>query len=147
MILLVVEHHEGKVSKSTYSMVAAARALVPLLRENAPETDRLGRLTDDVTKALREEGFLNLCAPRAFGGREASLRTLVEATTELARGCGASAWVSAITGGCAFLASLSLPRPLRQAASAMAMMASSSFSSFIFSTLSAGAVQRSQLMC
>jgi alkylation response protein AidB-like acyl-CoA dehydrogenase len=59
-----------------------------------------------VDEALRAAGFYTLTAPRKFGGREAGVRTIIEVFSELARGCGSSAWVGKIHCGAAFMASL-----------------------------------------
>jgi len=87
-------------------LVSIARELVPLLTANAPENERQGSVTPEVDAALRTAGFYTLTAPRKFGGREAGARTLIEVFAELARGCGASAWVGKIHCGSAFLASM-----------------------------------------
>jgi 3-hydroxy-9,10-secoandrosta-1,3,5(10)-triene-9,17-dione monooxygenase len=87
-------------------LVAGAGRLVPLLLAHAAEVERRGRLTDEVTGALRDGGWLTLAAPRRFGGREIGARALVEVCTELGRGCGSSAWVVNVVAGGAFLTSL-----------------------------------------
>jgi 3-hydroxy-9,10-secoandrosta-1,3,5(10)-triene-9,17-dione monooxygenase len=84
-----------------------ARELVPLLRANAAETERLGRLPEDNVTALRDAGFFTLGAPRCFGGPEADFRTWVGVVAELARGCGSSAWVATLLSmGCHWAALL-----------------------------------------
>ncbi|GAA1224331.1 acyl-CoA dehydrogenase family protein [Pseudonocardia alaniniphila] len=87
-------------------VMATARALVPLLRAHASETERLGTLPPDVHAALRAAGFYTLTAPRKYGGREAGIRTVIEVFSELARGCGSSAWVAKICCGAAFMTAL-----------------------------------------
>ena len=66
------------------ALLARARDLVPLLRVNAAETERRGRLTEDTVTALRDAGFLTLSAPRQCGGLEADIRTWVGVIAELA---------------------------------------------------------------
>jgi 3-hydroxy-9,10-secoandrosta-1,3,5(10)-triene-9,17-dione monooxygenase len=87
-------------------LVATARELVPLLRAHAPETERLGTPAPAVDAALRAAGFYTLTAPRRYGGREAGVRTVIEVFSELARGCGSSAWVAKIQCGAAFMTAL-----------------------------------------
>jgi 3-hydroxy-9,10-secoandrosta-1,3,5(10)-triene-9,17-dione monooxygenase len=87
-------------------LLSVARELVPLLRSNASETERRRNLAPQVDEALRSAGFYTLTAPRKFGGREAGVRTIIEVFSELARGCGSSAWVGKIHCGAAFMASL-----------------------------------------
>ena len=73
-----------------------ARELVPLLRANAAETERIGRLTEDNVTALRDAGFFALGVPRHLGGPGVEFRTWVGVIAELARGCGSSAWVATL---------------------------------------------------
>ncbi|GAA1203459.1 acyl-CoA dehydrogenase family protein [Pseudonocardia alaniniphila] len=77
-------------------LIDRARELVPLLRANAAETERLGRLPEDNVTALRDAGFFALGAPRCVGGPEVDFRTWVDVVAELARGCGSSAWVATL---------------------------------------------------
>ncbi len=86
--------------------VARARELVPLLRENAAETEQLRIVHPDNIDALREAGLFSISTPRRFGGMQHNLRTFVEAVAELGRGCGSTAWVASIQNGTAFLAGL-----------------------------------------
>jgi 3-hydroxy-9,10-secoandrosta-1,3,5(10)-triene-9,17-dione monooxygenase len=88
------------------AVVAQARDLVPLLRAEAAETERRGRLTDASAAALRSAGFFTLHSPRSLGGHEAGLRTAVEVHRELARGDGSSAWVAMLLSGAGLLASM-----------------------------------------
>lgn len=87
-------------------LVSEARNLVPLLRAQAAETERLGHLTEASAGALRDAGFLNLQAPRDVGGHAAGIRTALQVYAELARGCGSSSWVAMILSGGAYLVSL-----------------------------------------
>ncbi|MFD1523485.1 acyl-CoA dehydrogenase family protein [Pseudonocardia yunnanensis] len=83
-------------TSSAGELLDRARALVPLLRANAAETERLGTLPDDNVTALRDAGFFTLGTPHCFGGPEADFRTWVDVIAELARGCGSSAWVATL---------------------------------------------------
>lgn len=104
---------ERQLSPGRELLLDKARALVPLLRQNAGEADRLGRLPDVVAEALYDEGFLGLHVPRSLGGPEADFRTAFQVYAELGRGCGSSAWVAMILSGGSLLASL-LDAPGRQ---------------------------------
>ncbi|MBF6148396.1 acyl-CoA dehydrogenase family protein [Nocardia nova] len=87
-------------------LLAAAQALVPELRATADQADRDRRLPEQTVAALRDGGFFKLTTPRRFGGHQANMRTYLEVTAELARGCSSSAWVTMILGGGNFSTSL-----------------------------------------
>jgi 3-hydroxy-9,10-secoandrosta-1,3,5(10)-triene-9,17-dione monooxygenase len=89
-----------------HHLLDAARELVPLLRDNSADADRLGRLPDRVAEALYRAGFLSLQVPRGLGGPQADFRTAFDVYVELGRGCGASAWVAMVLSGGSFMASL-----------------------------------------
>ena len=87
-------------------LLARASRLRPLLERNAEATDAGRRLTDEVVAAIREEGLCRLMVPERFGGYETSIRTYLEVTAELGRGCGSTAWVASLINVCAWLAAL-----------------------------------------
>lgn len=74
-------------------LLARAARLVPHLRARAQETEQMRRLHDDSVRELREARLLDVFRPTRHGGPQASLRTLFEVVTLLARGCGSTAWV------------------------------------------------------
>jgi 3-hydroxy-9,10-secoandrosta-1,3,5(10)-triene-9,17-dione monooxygenase len=76
--------------------VARADALRPSLAEAAAEADRNRRLSDETFAAVRDAGLITLGTPRAFGGAQTSLRTMVEVSEALARGCGPTGWVAGV---------------------------------------------------
>lgn len=88
------------------ALLEQAAALRPLLERNAEQTDALRRLPDENVRALKESGLCRLMVPRRFGGYQTSIRTYVELTAEIGRGCGSSAWVSSLINVCAWLAAL-----------------------------------------
>jgi alkylation response protein AidB-like acyl-CoA dehydrogenase len=83
-----------------------AASIRPILERNAEQTDALRRLPDENVRALRESGLCRLMVPRRFSGYETSIRTYVELTAEIGRGCGSTAWVSSLINVCAWLAGL-----------------------------------------
>lgn len=87
-------------------LVDDARRLGPLLAEFAPQVDRDRRVADDVMAALAQCGLASLAVPRAFGGQEANLATMLAVTSTLAESCGATAWVIANRNVGAFVAAL-----------------------------------------
>ena len=70
-----------------------ARALFPLLDEQAATGDAQGRLTDDVVEALHRDRFWGMWVPRALGGSELDPVSSLEALEELAYGDPSVAWV------------------------------------------------------
>ncbi|MFJ8004025.1 acyl-CoA dehydrogenase family protein [Streptomyces fagopyri] len=95
------------------TLVAAARDIVPLLKREAEHNERLRRLSDTTTDALRNAGMFRLASPRAHGGHETGLRTALEVTAELAKGDPSAAWVPMVMTGTALLAGL-LPEEARK---------------------------------
>ncbi|WP_175684619.1 acyl-CoA dehydrogenase family protein [Burkholderia anthina] len=81
----------------TASLMAAAAAIVPFLRETARDTEKARRVSDEAIYRLREAGLLSIMAPRRFGGLECDVPTMARLTAELARGCGSTAWVYGVT--------------------------------------------------
>lgn len=64
---------------------------------------RMGRRTDELVPALREEGALALLQPETRGGREAAWPDFVSATREAASACPAAGWLVATCGANAAL--------------------------------------------
>ena len=76
----------------THKSVAAAEELVPLIRSEAGEAERLRSVTPAVMAATEESGLLSLVSPTAHGGRGAGLEELADVARTLAHGCPATAW-------------------------------------------------------
>lgn len=73
-----------------------ARAMVPMLRARAAETEALRRLPDDISDQFKAAGFYKIMQPRRFGGTELAFGTQTWLGMELGRGCGSAAWVATI---------------------------------------------------
>lgn len=78
------------------TLVERAAALVPLLRENAARTEEDRKVVEENIRALSDAGLFRLTVPRRFGGHEADFRTFLRVGSELARGCGSTAWVTTL---------------------------------------------------
>lgn len=76
-------------------LLERAHALVPLLRERAPEAEKRRRLTDDVVKAVADAGLLRILRPRPVGGYALPAMIFYDVCSILARGCASTAWVVA----------------------------------------------------
>jgi alkylation response protein AidB-like acyl-CoA dehydrogenase len=77
-------------------LVARAAVLREQLAQDAAETDRNRRLTDRSIDGITHAGLLRLMTPKRFGGYETDVRTVLDVTTEIGRGCGSSAWVTGV---------------------------------------------------
>jgi len=80
------------VDASRNALVASARELGPLIRENANQGERERQLPAATAKALTEAGFFRLCRPRELGGLEADPMTVLAVVEEIARHDGSAAW-------------------------------------------------------
>ncbi len=73
-------------------LVAAAAALVPMLREQQDEADRIGHYVPAVHQAMLDAGLYRIVQPKMFGGLEMDLTTLLRVTAQIARGHPSSGW-------------------------------------------------------
>ena len=87
-------------------LVARAAKLVPLLAENAAQSETDRRVVEENITALDEAGLLSIMRPKRFGGLETDFRTKLEVSRELARGCGSTAWVTSLMNVCAWFVGL-----------------------------------------
>jgi 3-hydroxy-9,10-secoandrosta-1,3,5(10)-triene-9,17-dione monooxygenase len=83
-------------SPSRHELVAGARALQQLLRENSAEGELLRRLPDAVSDALTEAGLFRLFTPARFGGYDCDLRTMLEVTYALGEIDVSASWLVAL---------------------------------------------------
>lgn len=78
-------------------VLARATALVPLLSKNAERADRERKIPQENIDAVASAGLWGITRPRSRGGYQTNVRTAVEVTRELARGCGSTAWCFAVS--------------------------------------------------
>jgi 3-hydroxy-9,10-secoandrosta-1,3,5(10)-triene-9,17-dione monooxygenase len=74
------------------------RALLPALRERAPDAERLRRLPDETVQDFQEAGLFRAMQPRRYGGYELDPGTFYQAAMEIGTVCGSSAWILAVVG-------------------------------------------------
>jgi alkylation response protein AidB-like acyl-CoA dehydrogenase len=79
---------------SPRTVVERCRALKPALRAHALEAERLRRPIDRLWDEIRRSGYFYLLVPREWGGLEASVDEVCDATMALAEGCGSTGWVA-----------------------------------------------------
>jgi alkylation response protein AidB-like acyl-CoA dehydrogenase len=85
-------------------LLARTRALQPMLREAAPRIEAARQLPPDVLDALHAAGLFRLTLPRALGGMEADLATLVHVILAVAEADASCAWCVGQAAGCAMAA-------------------------------------------
>jgi alkylation response protein AidB-like acyl-CoA dehydrogenase len=73
-------------------LLERGRALVPLLKERAEQTERDRRVSADAMTVIKEQQLHRLMQPKRFGGFEYGFRELVQMNFEMAQGCGSTAW-------------------------------------------------------
>ena len=77
-------------------LVATAAALRDALWNDAAQSDRDRRLTDETVASITGAGLTRLMTPERFGGHEASVRTLLDVCVELGRGSCSASWVTGV---------------------------------------------------
>jgi alkylation response protein AidB-like acyl-CoA dehydrogenase len=75
------------------SPLAAVTALAPAIRERADETERNRRVPPDLVGALAHAGAFRMCVPRALGGGEVDVATLLDVIETVARADGSTGWI------------------------------------------------------
>lgn len=76
------------------TVVERCRALKPALRAHALEAEVLRRPIDRLWDELRRTGYFYLLIPKEWGGLEASIDDVCDATMAIAEGCGSTGWVA-----------------------------------------------------
>jgi alkylation response protein AidB-like acyl-CoA dehydrogenase len=87
-------------------LVGRAAALVPMLRENAVETEKARRVLPEHFEALSEAGIFKMCAPKRYGGYELDFQTQCDVLAQIARGCPSTSWVATIFSAMGWLAAV-----------------------------------------
>ncbi len=86
-------------------LLAAARAVRPLLESKAAQHEEQNELSPEVVDALTEAGIFSMAGPRRIGGLAQSSRSMARVAAELAKGCPSTAWVYTIYNSCLWFAS------------------------------------------
>ena len=87
-------------------LVGRAREIVPVLARNAPRTEEDRRVVEENIALIDDAGLFSIMRPKRLGGLETDIRTKLEVSRELARGCGSTAWATTLMNVCAFFAGL-----------------------------------------
>jgi alkylation response protein AidB-like acyl-CoA dehydrogenase len=78
------------------ALIESARALAPLLRARAQQTEQERQISAEVIELCRAAGFFRLLQPRRFGGLEYRFSDFLQVAIELGRGDGSTGWAVAI---------------------------------------------------
>ena len=84
-------------------LVERARALAPLIRQEADEIERTRRLTEPVVSALIDNGLYRSLLPKSLGGAEAPLATFMQMQEEIAKADASTAWCLGQCSVCAVI--------------------------------------------
>ena len=93
----ILTHPADQASGGTLTeaqLLENARSLVPVVRERRVYGDSERQLSPDTVADFKRLGLVRSLTPRRFGGMEADLETVHSASMEIARGDGASGWLS-----------------------------------------------------
>ncbi len=104
--MTIAERQPTAPTPTDQELVARARALLPLLRKNAAEGEQNRRVLDESIQAMEDAGLFKIVAPKRYGGYETSIRTMLEVSSTVAEGDGATAWVLGLTNVCVWLIGL-----------------------------------------
>ncbi len=85
-------------------LVERARALAPLISNEADEIERTRRLTPAVTAALIENGLYRALLPQSLGCAEAPLASFMQMQEEIAKADASTAWCLGQCSVCAMVA-------------------------------------------
>jgi alkylation response protein AidB-like acyl-CoA dehydrogenase len=95
-------------------LVAAAHGLGPTLRAASDEAERIRHCPPHVVEALHESRLLDMITPRAYGGLEEGIPTMVRVLEELAIHDASVAWVVGIANGTAIISGTLAPEEARR---------------------------------
>lgn len=84
-------------------LVERARALAPLIRQEADEIERTRRLTEPVVRALIDNGMYRALLPKSLGGAEVPLATFMQMQEVIANADASTAWCLGQCSVCAVI--------------------------------------------
>ena len=84
-----------EISKLTPQIVIdRLHALKPFIAKHAHETEKRGRPSDEVWRAILKTGYMHLAVPKQFGGLQASMMEIMDATLPIAQADGSVGWLA-----------------------------------------------------
>ena len=75
-------------------IIAATTALKPRLAARAREAEDQRRPIDELWDELRRSGYFYMLVPKRYGGLEADIDDVIDASLPIAEGCGSTGWVA-----------------------------------------------------
>jgi len=87
-----------KLDQPAKRFLAGIVELLPEIRVRAPETERLGRISDEIVQALTNADVFRAVQPRQWSGLELDHATFYEGMVQIASACGATGWVASVVG-------------------------------------------------
>jgi 3-hydroxy-9,10-secoandrosta-1,3,5(10)-triene-9,17-dione monooxygenase len=97
---------ELDVTQTIDGLLERIAAIRPILEKNARQTEDDRRVVDENIAALQEAGAFKIMVPKRYGGWQGDIRTQLEVSREVAKGCGSTAWVTALMNVCSFFVGL-----------------------------------------
>ena len=74
-------------------LLARARAIARVAREQAPQSEAARRIGDDIIARMRQADLFRILQPKAYGGFEYGFDVFAQVEATLASGCGSTGWV------------------------------------------------------
>ena len=97
-----------------FGLIERARALAPLITQEADEIERTRRLTPPVVAALIENGLYRALLPQSTGGAEAPVEVFMQMLEEVAKADASTAWCLGQCSVCAMTAAYLDPETARE---------------------------------
>ncbi|BBX07891.1 hydroxylase [Mycolicibacterium aichiense] len=82
----------------TASVLDKTMEIADQLREQAVEAEKIGKLTDQTVKAMKEAGHIRLLQPAKYGGLEVHPREFAETVMAIAALDPAAGWINGVVG-------------------------------------------------
>jgi 3-hydroxy-9,10-secoandrosta-1,3,5(10)-triene-9,17-dione monooxygenase len=79
-------------------LVAAARAMIPVLRERARACTKAGNVSAETVTEMKQAGFFRILQPRRYGGYEMHPNVFFDVQKALAEGCMSTGWIYGVLG-------------------------------------------------
>jgi 3-hydroxy-9,10-secoandrosta-1,3,5(10)-triene-9,17-dione monooxygenase len=95
----VLDRQEAAAKMPTAAeMIARARALIPVLRERAPQDERERRISKATIADMQAAGLFKVLQPKRWGGYELDMHTYFDVQMALAEGDMSVAWIYGVVG-------------------------------------------------
>ena len=82
----------------SHKVIGQVEEIAEQLASTADETERLGKLSDESVKLIRQAGVMRMLQPTDFGGYAAHPRDFAEAVMAVAKICGSTGWICGVGG-------------------------------------------------